>query len=151
MACDAASRRERQRAMSAEEAEVRDLIGRGEVLLAYDRAAALLDGRPDAAGLRYLAALSLARAGARDRAGAELDALDARGGVPIGDVRLAEDVAALRGRLVKDEALSRSGAARRAAAAKASELYKSAYKQFGGYFACINAATMAMMIGFSSE
>ena len=94
-----------------------------------------------------MAALSLARAGARDRASAELDELDARGGVPAGDSRLAEDVGALRGRLVKDEALSQSGAARRAAAAKASELYELAYQQFGGYFACINAATMALVAG----
>ncbi len=124
-----------------------DLLARGEVLLAYDHAAALLAEHPDGPGLRFLAALALARAGARDRASAELDLLDARGGVPVGDVHLAEDVAALRGRLVKDIALGRSGASRREAAAKASELYESAYRQFGGYFACINAATMAVVAG----
>jgi len=75
--------------MSAGEAGVRDLIARGEVPLAYDQAAALLAEQPDAPGLRYLAALSLARAGARDRAGAELDELDSRAGVPTGDDRLA--------------------------------------------------------------
>ena len=106
--------------MSAGESSVRDLIARGEVLLAYDQAAALLAEHPDAPGLRYLAALALARAGARDRASAELDELDARGGVPADDAHLAEDVAALRGRLVKDTALGRSGASRRETAAKAS-------------------------------
>jgi hypothetical protein len=105
--------------MSAGETSVRDLIARGEVLLAYDQAAALLAERPDAPGLRYLAALALARAGARDRARAELDELDARGGVPAGNAHLAEDVAALRGRLLKDAALGRLGASRRATAAKA--------------------------------
>jgi len=133
--------------MSTGETSVRDLIARGEVLLAYDQAAALLAERPDAPGLRYLAALALARAGARDRASAELDELDARGGVPADDAHLAEDVAALRGRLVKDTALTQSGASRRETAAKASELYESAYRQFGGYFACINAATMAAVAG----
>jgi len=133
--------------MSAGEAGVRELIARGEVLLAYDQAAALLAEHPDAPGLRYLAALSLARAGARDRAGAELDELDSRGGVPVGDARLAEDVAALRARLVKDTALGRSGASRRETAAKASDLYESVYRQFGGHFACINAATMAAVAG----
>lgn len=96
------------------EANVRELIDRGEVLLAYDHATALLAEHPDAPALRYLAALSLARAGARDRARAELDELDARGGVIPSDLRLAEDVAALRARLVKDEALGQSGRARRA-------------------------------------
>jgi tetratricopeptide (TPR) repeat protein len=133
--------------MSAEEIGVRDLIARGEVLLAYDQAAALLAEHPDAPGLRYLAALALARAGARDRARAELDELDSRGGVPAGNARLAEDVAALRGRLVKDAALGRSRASRRETAAKASELYESVYRQFGGHFACINAATMAAVAG----
>jgi hypothetical protein len=60
---------------------------------------------------------------------------------------LAEDVAALRGRLVKDAALGRSGASRRETAAKASELYESVHRQFGGHFACINAATMAAVAG----
>jgi len=133
--------------MSEGEADVRALLGRGEVLLAYDQAVTLLAENPDAPALRYLAALALARAGARDRASAELDELDARGGVPADDMQLAEDIAALRGRLVKDEALSQSGGARRAAAAKASELYESAYRRFGGYFACINAATMAVVAG----
>ena len=133
--------------MNAGETDVRDLIARGEVLLAYDRAAGLLAEHPDAPGLRYLAALCLARAGARDRAGAELDELNARGGVPAGDTRLAEDVVALRARLVKDAALGESGASRRETAAKASDLYESAYRQFGGHFACINAATMAAVAG----
>ncbi len=135
--------------MNAGETDVRDLIARGEVLLAYDQAAALLAEHPDAPGLRYLAALSLARAGARDRAGAELDELDSRGGVPAGDARLAADVVALRARLVKDAALGESGASRRETAAKASDLYESAYRQFGGHFACINAATMAVVAGDS--
>jgi len=133
--------------MSEGDADVRALLGRGEVLLAYDQAVTLLAENPDAPALRYLAALALARAGARDRASAELDELDARGGVPADDLHLAEDIAALRGRLVKDEALSQSGGARRASAAKASELYESAYRRFGGYFACINAATMAVVAG----
>jgi adenylate cyclase len=67
--------------------------------------------------------------------------------VPDTNVHLAEDVAALRARLVKDEALGQSGGRRRATAAKASALYESAYNQFGGYFACINAATMALVSG----
>ena len=133
--------------MSAGETGVKDLIARGEVLLAYDRAAGLLVEHPDAPGLRYLAALSLARAGARDRAGAELDELDARGGIPAGDTRLAEDVVALRARLVKDAALGESGASRRKTATTASDLYESAYRRFGGHFACINAATMAAVAG----
>ena len=136
--------------MSQGEASVRDLVARGEVLLAYDRATALLSEQPESCELRYLAALALARAGARDRASAELDALDARG-VPAGDARLAEDVAALRGRLLKDNALAQSGLERRAAAAEASEVYESAYRQFGGYFACINAATMALVAGDESR
>ena len=133
--------------MSGPEEDVRELMARGEVLLAYDHAAALLAEGPEAPALRYLAALALARAGARDRARAELDELDSRGGVPTGDARLAEDVGALRARLVKDEALGQSGEARRAMAAKASASYESAYQRFGGYFACINAAAMAVVAG----
>jgi hypothetical protein len=45
-------------------------MARGQVLLAYDHAAALLIEDAEAPALRYLAALALARQGATTRCGA---------------------------------------------------------------------------------
>ncbi|NNF08757.1 MAG: adenylate/guanylate cyclase domain-containing protein [Acidimicrobiia bacterium] len=124
-------------------AEVRDLVARGELLTAYDRAAELLEHHDDDPTLRYLAALALARAGAPNQAGAELAKLDEGGASFEGLPRLEEDVAALRARLVKDTALALTGEDRRRSAAEASGLYEAVYREHGSYFACINAATMA--------
>ena len=104
-------------------AEVRDLIARGELLKAYDRASELLEQDDTDQTLRYLAALSLARAGAPTQAGAELAKLDADGTAVQGRPRLEEDIAALSARLVKDVALSLAGDDRRRMADEASGLY----------------------------
>ena len=126
------------------QAEVRALVARGELLMAFDRASELLEKEPADPSLRYLAALSLARAGAPERAGTELAHLD---GKAFDDRRLAEDVAALRARLVKDRALSREGRERRATAGEASQLYEAVAREYGSHFAAINAATMAQVAG----
>ena len=128
-------------------AEVRDLLKRGELLAAYDRASELLDRDPTDPVLRYLAALALARAGAVRPAGAELSKLDADRMAELDSPRLAGDVAALQARLVKDQALGHSGATRREHASEASRLYESVFRTHGGYFAGINAATMAAVAG----
>jgi hypothetical protein len=128
------------------QAEVRALVARGELLMAFDRASELLEEDPDDSTLRYLAALSLARAGAPERAGTELAHLDGRA-LDDGDRQLAEDVAALRARLVKDLALSREGQERRHAAGEASQLYEAVSRTYGSHFAAINAATMAQVAG----
>ena len=128
-------------------AEVQDLVARGELLTAYDRASELLEQDPGDPTLRYLAALSLARAGAPRQAGVELAKLDADTITVDTLPKLEEDVAALRARLVKDLALTQAGRERREGAEEASHLYEAVYRRHGSYFACINAATMAYVAG----
>ncbi|MDH3538452.1 MAG: TRAFs-binding domain-containing protein [Acidimicrobiia bacterium] len=128
-------------------AEVRDLVARGELLAAYDRASQLLERAPEDPHLRYLAALALARAGAPQQAGAQLAGLDRGAVAALNAPRLEEDVDALAARLVKDLALTREGEERHRRADEASRLYEAVYRQHGSSFACINAATMALVAG----
>jgi class 3 adenylate cyclase len=129
------------------EADVRDLLARGELLTAYDRASELLEDDPADPILRYLAALALARTGAVRQAGTELSRLDYGRMVELDSPRLNEDVAALSARLVKDLAMCHEGEPRRRYASEASHRYEEVYRIHGGYFACINAATMAAVAG----
>ena len=125
------------------------LVASGEYLGAYD-AAANADpagdwSSADRVRLRYLRALTLARSGASQRAGAELAAI-ADVDTPLPSA-VREDIAALDARLAKDRALSLSGQRRKAAAAEAAQRYQDVYQVFGRPFACVNAATMWLIAG----
>lgn len=111
------------------------LIGRGEVLAAYDIARAALETGEGGDEAAYFAVLCLARAGALDFARLEY----ARLGLGHAD---NHDAVALGARLLKDVALATWGA-RRAAFAKASiRQYEKLFRLFGGIYGAINAATM---------
>src|SRR5580698_3644149 len=75
----------------------------GNYLLVYDLAQRALQDWPDAIDFEHQAILALARAGATNNARARYDRLLASGRLDaIADPRLAEDFAALDGRLWKD-------------------------------------------------
>ncbi len=119
---------------------VRDAERRGELLTAFDLAERALDEHPDDLWLKHRAVLALARAGSTDEAARRfrqygLTAVD------------AEDVAALRARIVKDIALAADGAERREAAARSAELYAAIHERTGGWYPAVNAATLTLVAG----
>ena len=88
----------------------RAALARGDVILAYDAASDVLLEDPADLEARYVAALALVRAGARERARLAIDDLHAAlAGAE--DVRpgLREDAEALEGRLAKELALAARG------------------------------------------
>ena len=122
-------------------------IGRGDPLLALDAADYPLSPtstRPGRLRLGYLRVLALARAGAVERATAQLGDLDA---AEIADGTLAEDIVALSARLVKDAALRRQGADRTAGFAEAADRYEAVYQRHRRPFSGINAASMHLLAG----
>ena len=119
------------------------LIGRGEVLAAYDIAHAALEAPEPDDQAAYFAVLCLARAGALDFARSEY--------VRLGLHEVAtHDAIALGARLLKDVALTTTGA-RRLAFAKASiRQYEKLVQRYGGIYGAINAATMTLVSGNAS-
>ena len=127
---------------------VRSALSRGEFLLAFDQADQAVDAYPGDTLLQYYAVLSLARAGATDRAEEELERFGFDGHTQPGtSAVLAEDVATLRARLAKDRALAASGSQRLARARRAAELYEAIFLRLRRPYACINAATMWLLAG----
>jgi hypothetical protein len=119
---------------------VRDAERRGELLTAFDLAERALDEHPDDLWLKHRAVLALARAGSTDEAARRFQDY----GLAAVD---AEDVAALRARIVKDIALAAGGAERREAAARSAELYAAIYERTGGWYPAVNAATLSLVAG----
>lgn len=128
---------------SAEQAfdEVRALMRRSEYLKAYDRAISAVALHPDHRGLCHRAVLALARIGAVGRA--------KRLFLELGLDRVDddEDVIALWGRLLKDEAQERDGEARRRGLLEAAAVYARAFAATGGYFPAINVASLHLLAG----
>jgi class 3 adenylate cyclase len=126
----------------------RRALERGDVLIAYDEACRVLASDPDDLDARYLALLALARSGAAERAASEADellaAVEQRADASR---RLAEDVAALGARIAKDRALRGAGPERVALGGDAARRYEAVADRYGGYYACINAATMWLVAG----
>jgi len=115
----------------------------GDYFRVYDLAISDLETNPNNLHSQYAILLSLARTGAnrqaRTRLTALLDATKSRKDIPP---QLAEDFAAMDGRLFKNLALEESGENRRTLAAQSAHRYENAYYIRGGYFPAINAATM---------
>ncbi|HEY1076566.1 MAG TPA: tetratricopeptide repeat-containing protein, partial [Fontimonas sp.] len=116
----------------------------GNALLCYDLVDRL--GRREAFGpelsqrLDYLAILSLAHCGSTQRA------LDRYHSTQKQSLASDQDWLALEGRLFKDLA-RQGGAGAQFMYARAAESYWQAFRQTGGYFSAINAATMFMLSG----
>jgi len=102
------------------------------------------DGKA-ALGFKHQAVLALSRAGSLDFALSEY----ARYG--LGDIRHHEDIMGLGGRLYKDLYLSHQGAQAREYARLSAEQYEDAFRDTGGYYSGINAATMSRLAGMPKE
>ena len=126
----------------------RAALARGDVILAYDAASEVLQADPADLDARYIAALALVRAGARERARLAIDDLHAAL-AGASDVRpgLREDAEALEGRLAKELALAAKGPERAELAATAAKLYEAVADRYDRYFTCINAATLWLVAG----
>jgi DNA-binding SARP family transcriptional activator len=127
--------------------EVRLLMGEGQYLQAYDVASSVLERHRADPELRYLAVLALARSGAtafalRRYEGWRLASVDPRSVSPL----LAEDIAALSGRLDKDMCIVDPANAKRWAA-RSAEKYENAFCRFDTPYLAVNAATMWMLAG----
>jgi hypothetical protein len=123
-------------------AAVREAERRGEVLSAFDLAERGLAEHPDDTWLKHRAVLALARAGATEQAAARFDEYGLAG---VEDDN--EDVASLRARIAKDEALAAHGEEQRREAAHAAAAYAAVFERTGGYYPAINAATMSLLAG----
>jgi adenylate cyclase len=115
----------------------------GDYFRAYDLAISDLEANPNNLYSQYAILLSLARTGANRQARARLTTLlDVTKSINDIPPQLAEDFAAMDGRLFKNLALEESGEKRRTLAAQSAHRYENAYSIRGGYFPAINAATM---------
>lgn len=114
---------------------------RGEHLQAYDLAMLFLESGERSIPLAHAAVLCLARAGALDHARREY--------VRLGLVESPYDHAAatLGARLLKDVALSATGARRRALARASADRYEAVWTQHGGLYSAVNVATMRLLSG----
>lgn len=120
---------------------VKGLEGRHELLQAFDMARRGLEQHPDALWLKHRTVLCLLRLGAVRSARALLRTYRLEG-------RPEEDVAVLPARLMKEEALEATGAARRALCREAAALYEAVFRRPGGtYYPGINAATLRLLAG----
>jgi hypothetical protein len=130
-------------------AGARQALARGDVLIAYDDARRRLEAEPDDVEARWLVALTLARAGARERA--VVEALRAQRDIvnrADATLTLREDVDALVARLAKDEALATLDASeRQRLAARAAAQYETAADAYGRHYSSVNAATLWLLAG----
>jgi class 3 adenylate cyclase len=137
--------------------EVRRYESDGELFQAYDLARQALYEFPDDLTLKHRAVLCLASTGATQQALEQFEALGLAG--LSNDVmaklppRLAVDLASLRARLLKDEALAASGLARPTKIAAAAAAYEAIYRDAqakgnpDAYYPGINAATLRLLAG----
>lgn len=124
---------------------LKGLLGRSEYIKAFDLARTALADDPGNLPLRHGGVLALARMGATSQA----QRIYADWG--LDDITDDEDVLALKGRLLKDEALSRHGEERRRGLHAAAAAYRRAFDASGGYFSAINVASLSHLAGENAE
>ncbi|MBV8062665.1 MAG: hypothetical protein JOY51_03670, partial [Nevskia sp.] len=122
-------------------ARAREALRAGNYLLCYDLVDQAQQLGLQTRRLQYLSLLALANAGSTEFAWRRYR------GLGLKDEELDEDWLALQGRLLKDLALA--GGERRDFLASA-QAYLGAFRQTGGYFTAINAATMFLLAGEAS-
>ncbi len=115
-----------------------EALSAGNYLLCYDLVDQAQQSGLQSRRLQYLSLLALASAGSTGFAWRRYRELGLK------DEELDEDWLALQGRLLKDLALA--GGERRDFLASA-QAYLGAFRQTGGYFTAINAATMFLLAG----
>jgi len=113
----------------------------------YEAALNAIETVDDRAALEYKhqAVLSLIRAGSLDFARSEYSRYG------LDEIRNHEDVMGLGGRLFKDLFLSHQGATAQEFARKSAEEYEQAFKDTGGFYSGINAATMSLLGGIPQD
>lgn len=121
--------------------QARELERQGALLDAYDLLRAGIERDPADVGLKHRAVLSLARVGAALQARRDYRAYG------LDQVEDHEDVIALGGRLLKDEALALSGEERANAARAAIMRYRKAFRLRRATYPAINIATLRVMLG----
>jgi hypothetical protein len=119
-------------------ARAREALRAGNYLLCYDLVDQAQQQGLQSRPLQYISLLALANAGSTEFAWRRYR------GLGLKDEELDEDWLALQGRLLKDLALA--GGERRDFLASA-QAYLGAFRQTGGYFTAINAATMFLLAG----
>lgn len=118
--------------------QVRNALNAGDLLLAVDLADNAISEGSGSERIKFLRVLALARMGDIDHAMALHQELADQED---------EDVAGLKGRLLKDGALFMSGDRKRSALERAFRQYLQTYERTSGYFSGINAATIAWLTG----
>ena len=119
---------------------ISDLIGRGDLIAAYDAAMlALAEGASDPK-LRFLAVLALARMGATDQA---FDLYEAQNLAADKTV----DSQSIYARLLKDRALAAQAGDRPSRLREAAFAYAGIFRETGDYFPGINAASLLVLAG----
>ena len=113
---------------------------KGDHLLAFDTARAAAEACPDEPHFAYLAVRNLARCGAT------LAALAAYESYGLG-AHQVRDYRALRARIEKDIGLGLRGSARIATLRGAAAMYDRLYRDMGGYYPAVNAATLYRLAG----
>ncbi|HJU20512.1 MAG TPA: adenylate/guanylate cyclase domain-containing protein [Stellaceae bacterium] len=135
-------------------AEARRAEREGELFRACDIAMQGLAEHPDAPRLKHRAILCLASTGATRQAIEKFAALDldkAARGTCSANLRL--EIANLKARLAKDDALARAGEERRERLREAADLYQAAYAEEcaagnpEAYYPGVNAATLRLLAG----
>jgi class 3 adenylate cyclase len=139
-------------------AAVRGCEREGELFRAYDLAKQGLTAFPDDLRLKHRAVLCLASTGARQEARQLFESLGLEG---HDDIRLTTslglDIAALRPRLLKDEALATRGKDRAPRLAAAAEAYAEIYRQAvaagnpEAYYPGVNGATLYLLAGCNDQ
>ncbi|WP_373086379.1 TRAFs-binding domain-containing protein, partial [Sneathiella sp.] len=120
---------------------LRELLRRSECIKAFDLARSGVARDPQSLPLRHGGVLALARMGAIEQA----RRMYAEWG--LDSVTDDEDVLALKGRLLKDEALQLDGEERRRGLHAAAAAYRRAFEASGGYFSAINVASLSHLAG----
>ena len=137
-------------------AEVNRCERNGELFRAYDIAMQGLIEHPDALALRHRAVLCLASTGATRQAAEKFAALALDGAAATAQSRrLRMDIATLKARLAKDDALARRGKERQSQLREAARLYQTVFTEEAiasnpeAYYPGINAASLFLLAGDS--
>src|SRR5258705_1260895 len=117
----------------------RSALSRGDVLVEYEEAMAVLEGRPDDVEAQFVGALALARAGATGHASTLAAGLVERLADDDAPVSLREDAEALVARIAKDKALAADGPRQSLLLRRAAEVFERVAERDGQCFSCINA------------
>jgi class 3 adenylate cyclase len=126
----------------------------GELFRAYDVAMQGLVEHPDALALKHQAVLCLASTGATRQAAEKFAALGLGTAAATAPTpRLRMDIASLKARLAKDDALARTGEQRQSQLLEAARLYETAFAEETAtanpeaYYPGINAASLFLLAG----